>query len=410
MMVVESILREAWGFRTFYEGGTRAGFLYDPPIMDSAAGPVYEYDGRPITNFSGINFLNWHQDPDMLVHFFDNSLRYGLVTGGSRMTQGISRPHAQLEDLVCQLTGKERGLTFASGLLANIGFVQAMSSALRLDSHCRIDNRDACFVLDRDSHWSLWKAVQHLPYGKQVFSFRHNDVGHLRQVLNKLPSRKAVVIVESVYSSDGSVGPLPEILDVCHEYGVLSFVDDANGFLVYGPENRPFAAEFARLSDATFIMTSFSKTVGLEGGILLGPRDVLMAFELLSGTSMFTAAIQPPTAATIHRIIRLLHDNPSIMDEYLLRVAAFRERLLEGGYRLNSTPSYITSIMIGADTKAVAIREAFLAANMNVPVFRYPAVKPNQALMRVILNRSHSDAQIDTFFETLEHIRSRVNF
>lgn len=113
---------------------------------------------------------------------------------------------------------------------------------------------------------------------------------------------------------------------------------------------------------------------------------------------------------TIYRIIRLLQDNPSIMDEYLMRVARFRQRLLDCGYRLNSTPSYITSIMIGSDAKAVAVRESFLAANMTVPVFRYPAVKPNQALMRVILNRSHSDEHIDAFIETLGRIRRTVQF
>ena len=156
---------------------------------------------------------------------------------------------------------------------------------------CSIDNRDTVFVLDRDSHWNLRKGVEWFPLNQQLFYFRHNDPAHLKEILAKLTGAKVVVIFESVYSTDGSIAPMGDLIDVCERYGAISYVDDANGFFIYGPSHRPFAQEFAHLQRATFIMVSLSKAIGLEGGAIMGPSDAIRAFELLSGTSIFTAAI-----------------------------------------------------------------------------------------------------------------------
>ncbi len=399
-----------WKFTEFVQNALHEEILYDIPVASSPSSATICLHQKEFVNFAGINFLGLQQDPDVVAHFTREAYTYGLVTGGSRFTQGICQAHCQIEEELCHLTGKERAITFASGLLANIGFVHAMSSNFYLNRHCQIDNSDTVFVLDRDCHWSLWKAVERFPYGKQLFSFKHNNPQHLKEILATLVAKKVIVVFESLYSADGSVAPIGDLLDICEQHQALSYVDDANGFLVYGSQHRPFATEFAQLSRATFVMVSFSKSVGLEGGAIIGPADPIRAFELLSGTSLFTAAMQPPTASTAYLIIRRLCEHPQLIDDYLAKVAQFRAQLIEIGCTVNPVPSYITSIFVGPDEKAKCLRSLFREQGYIVPIFHYPAVKQNQAILRIILNYHHTEAHIDGFLKTLANLKVKYQF
>ncbi|QPF73201.1 pyridoxal phosphate-dependent aminotransferase family protein [Roseateles sp. DAIF2] len=388
---------DRWGFKQFVEASVNEGFLRPPVLMQGMSGPRISREGQPYINFSGINYLGWQQDPQVLEAFCDSVRAYGLSTGGSRATQGVCEPHDRLERLLSLHHGKEKTLSFASGMLANIGFINAITARFAFSPNSGIDNRDTVLVFDRDCHWSLWKAAAHLKFGEQLLAFKHNNVADLERVLGGLAGKKVVVVFESLYSSDGSVAPIGPILDVCERFGALSYIDDANGFMVYGPEHRPFHAEFSQLRRADFIMVSLSKAVGLEGGAISAKADYIDAFEVLSGTSIFTAAIQPPTADAAADIIQRLLDEPRIMDDYLLRCQQLRQRLLKEGLRLNPHPSYITSVMIGNDARAEQARVALESEGFCVPIFRYPAVKPNQALVRLIMHRGHTDQDIERF-------------
>ncbi|HRK87131.1 MAG TPA: pyridoxal phosphate-dependent aminotransferase family protein [Alcaligenes faecalis] len=394
---------DRWGFKRFVESSVTEGFLREPVIMQGMSGPRIVRNGKPYINFSGINYLGWQQDESILDAFCESIRRYGLSTGGSRATQGICEPHWRLEQLLSAHHGKEKTLSFASGMLANIGFINAITAKFNFSSRTGIDNRDAVLIFDRDCHWSLWKAAAHLKYGESLLSFKHNDVADLQRVLHSIQGRKAVVVFESIYSSDGSVAPIGAILDVCANQGALSFIDDANGFMVYGTPERPFYEEFQHLPRADFIMVSLSKSVGLEGGAISAKAEYIDAFEVLSGTSIFTAAIQPPTAEVAAALVKRLQEEPGIMNAYLARCQDFRQRLLRAGLELNETPSYITSVLIGSDSKAEQVREELEKEGFCVPIFRYPAVKPNQALIRLILHRQHTDAEIERFAQCLEN-------
>lgn len=403
---------DLWGFNNFTDTVLKEGFSHNVLTTAKPVGPTIFYDNKEFINFASINILDLHETQDVRDHFHAAADKYGLTTGGSRVTQGVCEAHEKMEQRFCELTGKERSISFASGLLANIGFINAMSCAFRFSETCRINNCNAVFVLDHDCHWSLWKAASHLEFGKQVFSFKHNDPTDLNKLLAKLSvkHRKIVVIFESVYSADGSIAPMKKLFDICEHYNTLTYVDDANGFLIYGPKQRLFAAEFSQLKRADFVMASFSKAVGMEGGAIAGPEKFIHAFEVLSGTSLFTAAIQPPTASTISYIMDKLSAQPEIMDNYLERALALRKQLEENHFKLNDVPSYIISIFIGQDKKAEKVYEELLKEKIIAPMFRYPAVKPNQALIRIMLNAHHTQKQIDHFITVLTHLKEVYEF
>lgn len=400
-----------WSNHKFLKDSEASGYLYqEVPIMDGMSGSRIWRNGQELINLAGINFLGLQEDKKFLELFCNKVHQYGLATGGSRLTQGVSLPHLQLEQKMNQIWGKEYTLTFATGALANIGFINAMTAYFEFDGNTKIDNRDTVFVLDKDCHWSLWNPISKLKYGSQVFAFKHNNLEDLEKVLQKIKSKKIVVVFETVYSSDGSVAPIAKLLDICERYGALSYVDDANGFMIYGTQNRPFYEDYKALSKATFIMVSFSKAIGIEGGAISGPTEFVKSFELLSGTSLFTATMQPATAATNLEIIEYLQNNPQIMDNYLKRCLRLRETLINSGFRLNTTPSYITSIHIGKDEVAEQVRRDLLVRGYCIPIFRYPAVKRGQALIRLMLNNQHTESDLNKFIRDIKQVQEKYKF
>lgn len=395
-----------WQFKEFAEGLRRFGVTKVPFAEGMSGIPEVAMDGRNLVNFAPVNFLNLHSRPDVMEHFVDAARTYGLATGGARISQGVTRPHMDMEDELCRILGKERAISYATGMVANVGFIHAMSNRQAWSDDMQIDHTDVVFVFDRDNHWSLWKAAEKLEYGKQLFSFKHNNVEHLETILKRLRGKRVVVVFESVYSVDGSVAPMHEIVDVCERYGALSYVDDANGFLVYGEKHRPFAEEYAGMLRATFIMVSLKKSVGLEGGMIAGPNDAIWAMEALGMASVFTAQVQPPTAATAAYSMNLLtQKEPQIIDNYLTKVADFRQLLIDEGFRLNQTPSIMTSIDVGPESKGMAIRDAFLERGYRVPVYLFPAARRNHATMRLILNATHTDEHILGFLDLMKEFR-----
>ncbi|WP_082772233.1 aminotransferase class I/II-fold pyridoxal phosphate-dependent enzyme [Actinoplanes sp. TFC3] len=401
---------DRWGFTEFLREGRRRGHIYDMPELDGVNDAIVSMDGRKVRNLAGIGALGWQYDPAVRQAFLDTATDFGLVVGGSRMVQGLSQPHLRLERLLAQATGTQAALTFATGMLANVGFAHAMSTRLVVEDDLVIDNTDMVFVLDHDSHWSMWKAVEKFVPGQNLRTFRHNDPASLRRILQRLHGRKIVVGFETVYSADGSVAPVGELLDLCEESGAISFVDDANGFLMYGNGQRRFAQEYADLRRADFLMLALGKTVGISGGALAGDKAAIDAFRMLSGTSMFTTNLQPPSAGAMCLVIERMLADPSIADDYLNRVDRLRAQLLEIGCTINQTPSYITSIRIGSDRTAAQVREDFLRLGFLVPVFRYPAVPRNKAVIRIMMNNRLSDEDLQSFVDAVAELKRRYGF
>ena len=289
-------------------------------------------------------------------------------------------------------------------------FRSAISARFFKSRQCSLDNSKTVFVLDQDIHWSLRKGVERFPANQQRFYFEHNNPAHLQKILAELTEAKVVVVFESVYSTDGSVAPIGDLLDVCEQYGAISYVDNANGFLIYDSEHRPFARDFRQLERATFVMMSLAKSVGLEGGAIAGPADAIRAFELLSGTSLFTAALQPPTASTACTIIKKLLANPHLIDSYLEQVRVFRSRLEGIGCQLNRTPTYMISVFLGEDQKVEPVHQAFLERGYLAPIFHYPGVKFNEAVIRLIPNLRHTEEQRQGFIDVLKDLKARYHF
>ncbi|MDO4901688.1 pyridoxal phosphate-dependent aminotransferase family protein [Actinomyces sp.] len=400
----------SWPVGQFVAQMVGAGIDLDVPVLEGGSGARVCVDNREVLNFAGCSLLGMHLHPAVVDSFCRNARRYGLATGGSRLVQGKLRPIRDLEAQIALSTGKSAAITFASGALANIGFVHAMSGLFKMAEGVELDLSKTVFVLDRDCHWSLWKAVEKLRGSDRLYRFAHNDVGSLETVLKRIRGRRAVVMFESVYSVDGSIAPIRDIVGCANEYGALTYVDDANGYLVYDTPGRGFDDDFASLTDVTFRMVSLSKSIGLEGGAIAGPEAFIDVIEWLSGTSAFTSSILPANAGAALTASDVISSDRRLMDKYLRRARDLRESLIERGYAAASSRSYIINIRIGSDDVAEDVRREFLGAGFLIPVFRYPASRRNDAGIRLVLSALHTDADIASFLHCLDDVRRRTGF
>lgn len=395
-----------WGFADFASGMREVG-CDRPPFSDVMPGPMQGIGDDKVINFAPVNFLNLQRRDDVMEVIVDATRRLGIASGGSRATQGVSVEHQRMEAALADYHGKAACVSFGSGALANLGFTQMITANQAFNSTLALDNSDVVMVFDRDSHWSLWKGVEALTYGDRLFSFKHNNAEHLESVLKDLGGRRACVVFESVYSLDGTVAPMHDLVDVCERYGALSYVDDANGFLIYGPAHRHFHREYLGLLRATFIMVSMKKAVGVEGGAICGTNDSTIALEP-GGTAMFTAGMSAPAAAATTYIVDLLSQRePQIVDNYLAKVDAFRARLLADGMPVYRTNTCFTSIEIGDERLAFEVYHAYLDEGIHLPIYAYPAAKRKKAVLRIIINDCHTEEQIDRFFDVSSRIRDK---
>lgn len=401
---------ERWPINSFLSKVKSVGFDLTPPILSSATGPTVQIQGQEFINFAGSSLLGMHVNSDAVAHFQDAARKYGLATGGSRLTQGKLEAITELEEQLCGIHGHQSALTFASGLLANLGFAHAFSRAVTLTPSLALDMSDTMFVLDRDSHWSVHKSVEALKGSERVQYYRHNDMEHLESILKNVRNKPTFIMFESVYSVDGSIAPMRDIVALAQQYGAMTYVDDANGYLIYDAPNRPFYEEFVAMRDVDFHMVSFSKSVGLEGGAISSTAEHIEALEWLSGTSSFTATILPPAASTATYITTILRENPSIVDDYLRMCGDLRSRLIDSGFTISPTGSYITNILIGRDDIAEAVRRAFLNKRILIPVFRYPASPRGKAGIRLMPSALHHEEHIDSFHQALIEIRDTFHF
>ncbi|MFC9897580.1 aminotransferase class I/II-fold pyridoxal phosphate-dependent enzyme [Nocardia sp. NPDC127579] len=397
-----------WEFAKFAQGMRELG-VDRPPFSDVMPGALQGVGDDKLINFAPVNFLNLQSREDVMDVIVETSRSLGIASGGSRISQGVSVAHSALEDAMAAYHKKEACVSFGSGALANLGFTQMMTANQMFNPMLTLDHSDVVMVFDRDAHWSLWKGVETLKYGERLFSFKHNDVEHLESILRDLAGKRVCVVFESVYSLDGTVAPMHDIVDVCEKYGALSYVDDANGFLIYGPSHRRFHREYEGMLRSSFIMVSMKKAVGVEGGVVCGTSDATIALEP-GGTAMFTAGMSAPAAAATTYIMDLLANRePEIVDNYLRKVDLFRARLQAEGMPVYDTQTCFTSIEIGDEALAFEVYHAYLEKGLHLPVYAYPAAKRKKAVLRIIINEGHTDAHLEKFFDASREIRDKFN-
>jgi 8-amino-7-oxononanoate synthase len=342
-----------------------------------------EVDGRVLVNFSSNDYLDLASNTHVVAAATEAAAKYGVGARASRLVTGNLPLHDELEAALAGFKGTEAALVFSSGYMANLGVIQAFSR--------RADGSAVPVLFDRLSHACIVDGA--LGTGRNWRSFPHNDVEALEHMLAGLPAGKsprALVITEGVFSMDGDMAPLGEMLRVCEEHDALLIVDDAHGTGTIGPGGRGSVADCGvTAGDRLIQIGTLSKALGSQGGFVAASRTAIELLVNRARTFIFDTGVAAPCAAAALVAVRVIRQEPWRVEKLKGNARLVRSQL---GLAESETP-IVPVILVTAEDAARA-SEQLRQSGFVVGAIRPPTVPMGTSRLRVTVSCAHSDNDV----------------
>ena len=365
-------------------------YPYFKPISRSED-TVVVIEGKERIMMGSNNYLGLTHHPEVLAAARSALERYGSGCTGSRFLNGTLDLHEQLESELAEFFGKETCLVFSTGYQANLG----VNSGL-------VGRGDVVF-LDKLDHASIVDGAK-MSHGETV-RFNHGDLVGLERKLQRVPEGTGtMVIVDGVYSMEGDIADLPNLLKVTQRYGAALAVDDAHSVGVLGPNGDGTAAHFGVVDELDLIVGTFSKSLASIGGFAAGSENVIHYLKHHSRPLIFTAALPPSNTAGVLAALHVMQREPERRDALWFNTRRLQDGLRSLGFEIGPTETPIVPVLIGPLEKTFVFwRKLFDAGVFTNPVVP-PAVPPSQCRLRTSLMATHTPEQIDRALGTFATI------
>ena len=366
--------------------------------LDTAQGPLVQLQGREYLNFSSNDYLGLANHPDVISAFQSAAQQYGVGAGASHLVVGHQQIHEELECALASFVGRERALLFSSGYMANLGVFKALLG------------KDDVIIQDKLNHASLIDGG--ISSGGQFLRYRHNDLDHLEQLLNKpaIADQKIrkILAVDGVFSMDGDIAPLDSLADICDSHNIALMVDDAHGFGVVGERgagcSEHFSLDQQRLP---IVMGTLGKAFGVAGAFVAGSHEMIETLIQYSRTYIYTTALPPACAAAALQSLNIIKTQPQRGEHFQALIGYFRAAVNDLNFDVLPSSTAIQPLIVGDSKKALALSQALMDAGILVSAIRPPTVPAGTARLRITLTAAHSFAHIDQLINVLRQHQSR---
>ncbi len=353
-------------------------------------------DGRPVVNFSSNDYLGLTTHPKVKEASIEAVKKYSCGLSSSRI-QATTDAHVDLEERLAAWFGYEACVVFTTGYQAMVGLIMSFS------------DRDTTLVLDNLSHACILDGT-FLAAGTprnqpEVRFFNHNSARSLRRVLKNRERKRAMVLIEGIYSLDGDEAKIQDIVEACAEFDdVVLVVDDAHGTGTLGTGGRGIHEKYGLNTDQVPVLVStFSKSLGGIGGILCGSREVIDHVKHTARSFMFSASLPVPVVAAASTILGMLEeDGPALVGELHEKSEYMRTSLTQIGFDLGMSNSHIMPVMCRDERKAMFTHIGLLEGGVMMVPITYPGVKIGEERLRLNVTRGHSKEDMDKALELLE--------
>ena len=324
-------------------------------------------------------------------------LEWGTGSGGARLTTGNKTPHQELEEFIAKFKGEESAITFNTGYMANVGTISALCG-----------KNDFIFS-DELNHASIIDGIR-LSRAK-CFVYKHNDMADLQRVIQEaeksraesaLPAPRKLIVTDAVFSMDGDLANLPELLRIAKENDCLLMIDEAHATGVLGKTGRGLAEHYG-CAHADVTVGTLSKAVAAEGGFVAGPKQLTEFLKNKSRSFIFTTAMAPAVAAAACNNLRYIDTHPERVQNLRDNVKFFCDALRREGVNVEQSPSAIVPIVIGDEAKTMQISAKLQEQGILIPAIRYPTVAKGQARLRASLMATHTHEQLQTAASIIAH-------
>lgn len=360
--------------------------------LESAQGPHVMVDGRNLLNFCSNDYLGLANHPEVVTAFQQAAARYGVGSGASHLVCGHSVEHEALEQELADFTGRARALLFSTGYMANTGIVQAL-----------VGRGDAVFE-DRLNHASLIDGG--LASGAQFQRYRHNEVTHLAELLEKSTADRKLIVTDGVFSMDGDVAPLPELAALARAHDAWLMVDDAHSIGVLGAQGGGVAEHFGLgAQDVPVLMGTLGKGAGSFGAFVAGDAVLIEYLVNTARPYIYTTALPPAVAAASRASLAIIRKGHALREMLHDLIRHFREGARGLGLDIMPSTTPIQPLLLGSSERALVWSAALEKKGFLVGAIRPPTVPAGQARLRITLTAAHEKTDVDHLLQALADCR-----
>jgi len=376
----------------------RGYYQYELPIHSAPSTRVDVEDTKTgeirkgLLNFASYNYLGLSYRPEVKEAIKAAVDRYGAGSSGSPILSGTTALLQQLAEDVARFKGKEAAMIFPTGYSANVGLIAGLMRAGDL------------VVADQFAHASIVDGM--ILSKAQSRFFRHNRPQELDRKLQGFEGKK-LVIIEGVYSMDGDLALLPEIVEICRARGARILIDEAHSTFLFGEKGRGVAEHFGLDDEVDIHLGTFSKSLGGQGGFVAGSQTLIDYLRGFSRSRFFSCALAPPIVAGLIKALELVESEPELRQKLWSNVDFMQNRLRDAGVDIGDSESQVIPIMIRNDATIFDIGEQLFREGIFINPVKYPAVGKHKSRFRMSVSSAHSREELEEGAEIIARVLER---
>lgn len=359
-------------------------------VIESAQENTVRYQGREIIMLGSNNYLGLTNHPKVKEAARAAIAKYGTGCAGSRFLNGTLDIHLELERKLAALVGKPRALVFSTGFMVNQGVLSSLVQ------------RNETIIVDRTDHASIIDGAR-LSFA-DVRKYKHNDMDNLELVLQNERERNKLIVVDGVFSMEGDIARLPQIVDLAEKYDAVVMVDDAHGIGVLGDHGRGTCDHFGLTDRTHLIMGTFSKSLASVGGFIAADEDTIHFIQHQARSLIFSASMPPGSVASVSAAVDVMLEETWRHEALWRNNDIMRERLKSAGFDTGPSETPIIPAIVGEDMTAFTLCRRLIDEGVFVNPVVSPAVEPGNALIRLSLMATHTEDEIHLAMDKMEKV------
>jgi 8-amino-7-oxononanoate synthase len=367
-----------------------SGLYRQMKYLQSPQQPYVKIAGKSYLMLSSNSYLGLCNDERLKQAAMDAMEKYGVGSGGSRLTTGSYEVHKKLEDEIAAFKGAEAALLFNTGYMANVGAISSIAG------------KDWVIFSDRFNHASIIDGCR--LSGAEIIIYEHCDASDLETKAQSHRGRRTLVVTDGLFSVDGDIAPLPDIVQVAKKYNMLLMVDDAHATGVLGENGGGTADYFGLQNEIDIQMGTFSKSLASEGGFIAGNRGLIDYLANKARSFIFSTALAPATVAVSLRALEIVQAEPRLRQSLIANSAWFREKLREIGFEIMDFPTPIISIVLGPPDLTVNFSNRLMGEKIFVSAIRPPTVPQGTSRLRINLMAIHTADDLAPVIDSMASI------
>jgi 8-amino-7-oxononanoate synthase len=378
----------------------------DASPIDDVPYPEVVIGERKFLCLCSNNYFGLSIHPEVKKAAIEGVERYGIGTCDSRLIAGNLRVLEDLEKAIADFKREPAAMVFITGFMANIGIIPGVMDSFDVYNFPSLKNDNNLIITDFLSHQSIYTGCR---LSKSCTkTYLHKDMNHLEKILKRNKDKRKLIITDGIFSMDGDLAPLPEILELAQIYDAMVMIDDAHATGVIGENGRGTPEHFGVEGKVDIVMGTLSKAIGALGGYLTASSELIKVLRGRAQSYVYSSSLPPEQACGIMAALKIIQEKPELRVSLWKNVHHLRTGLREVGFDTMESETQIIPILIGDEKTCIQAARLLFKKGILVPSIIWPVVQPGKARIRVSVMATHTEPQIDQALEAFREMGKEI--